>query len=258
MERVVPWWVRAVLWLAAAQALLLLLALVQPSAVSLLVPWPASPLNARFIASLYVSLGVGVVLCSLASRFREMRIVLVGIATATTLLLVLTLLRMRLHPRELATFPLFWLLFYFLDPVLVGLVFTRLGCGAAGPASVRPPAVLWVAQAVLFGTAGLVLLLLPDVARSIWPWAITEPQAQIYSAFFITLAVTSLLAIREQGWEGVRWLVLMIALLAVLVIGVSLLHLPRFTKVPATAVWLALFAAEALVFGGLFVRRSAT
>ena len=253
-----PWWVRAVLWLAAAQALLLLLALVQPSAVNLLVPWPASPLNARFIASLYVSLGVGVVLCSLAARFREMRIVLIGIATATTLLLFLTLLRMWLHPGELATFPTFWLLFYVVDPLLVGLVFWRLGWGGTGPETARPPAALWLAQAVLFGAAGLVLLFLPDVARGLWPWAMTEPQSQLYSAFFLTLALTSLLASRETGWDGVRWLVLMIALLAVLVIAVSLLHLPRFTRAPATAVWLALFGAEALVFGGLFVRGSVT
>jgi len=259
-ERVVPWWVRAVLWLAAAQALLLLLALVQPSAVSLLVPWPATPLNARFIASLYVSLGAGVVLCSLAPRFREMRIVLVGIATATTLLFFLTLLRMWLHPGELARFPTFWLLFYLVDPLLVGLVFWRLGWGGGAQATravARPPAALWVVQAVLFGAAGLVLLFLPGVARGLWPWTMTEPQSQLYSAFFITLALASLLATREPGWDGVRWLVLMIALLAVLVVAVSLLHLPRFTKAPAaTAVWLALFGAEALVFGGLFVRRS--
>src|SRR5215467_13861885 len=146
-ERAVPWWVRAVLWLAAAQALLLLLALVQPSAVGLLVPWPASPLNARFIASLYVSLGAGVLLCSLAPRFREMRIVLAGIGIATGLLLVLTVVRMALHPHELARFPLFWLLFYVVDPLLVGLVFWRLGWGRQGPPTPRPPAALWLVQA---------------------------------------------------------------------------------------------------------------
>jgi hypothetical protein len=164
-----------------------------------------------------------------------------------------------LHPGELATFPRFWLLFYLVDPLLVGLVFWRLGWGGGAPPTpplARPPAALWIAQAVLFGAAGLVLLFLPGVARGLWPWTMTEPQSQLYSAFFITLALTSLLAIREPGWDGVRWLVLMIALLAVLVVAVSLLHLPRFTKAPATAVWLALFGAEALVFGGLFVRRS--
>lgn len=256
IDESVPWWVRAVLWLAAAQALLLLLALVQPAAVSLLVPWPASPLNARFIASLYVSLGVGVLLCSLTPHFREMRIVLAGVAIATALLLVLTLLRMALHPGELARFPLFWLLFYVADPLLVALVFVRRGWGEGGPATTRPPAALWLAQAVLFGLCGLVLLFAPATAMALWPWAITEPQAQLYSAFFITLAVASLLALREPGWDGVRWLVLMLAMLGALVVAVSLVHLPRFTRPVETAVWLALFATEALVFGGLFVVRS--
>lgn len=252
----VPWWVRAVLWLAAAQALLLLLALVEPRYVTLLVPWPASPLNARFIASLYVSLGVGVVLCSLAPRYREMRIVLAGVGFATALLLILTLVRMALHPHELTTFPLFWLLFYLVDPLLVILVLWRLGWGTPGPEGRKPPAALWLTQAALFGISGLVLLLLPGVARALWPWSITEPQAQLYSAFFITLAIASLLAIREPNWEGVRWLVLMSALLAVLVLGVSLMHLPRFTGVIGRTVWLGLFGTEALVFGGLFVRAS--
>jgi hypothetical protein len=249
----VPWWVRAVLWLAAAQALLLLLALVQPGYVSLLVPWPASPLNARFIASLYVALGAGVVLCSLAPRFREMRIVLAGIGVATALLLVLTVLRMSLHPHELARFPLFWLLFYVIDPLLVGLVFLRLGWGGSGARGRTPPRALWLVEAVLFGAAGLVLMLLPAVAQHLWPWTITEPQSQLYSAFFITLAVASLLAARERSWDGVRWLVFMIAFLALLVLGVSLLHLARFTRGGGTVTWMAVLAAEALVCGGLFV-----
>jgi hypothetical protein len=252
-ERVVPWWVRAVLWLAAAQALLLLLALVQPSAVNLLVPWPASPLNARFIASLYVALGAGVVLASLSPRFREMRIVLAGVGVATALLLVLTVVRMTLHPRELAAFPLFWVLFYVVDPLLVALVFLRLGWGEPGAAGATPPRALWIFQAVLFGAAGLVLLLLPAVARSLWPWTITEPQSQLYSAFFITLAVASLLAMRERSWAAVRWLVFMVALLALMVLGVSLVHLAKFTSGGATVVWMVLLSAEALGCGGLFV-----
>ena len=252
-EPAVPWWVRGVLWLAAAQALLLLLALVRPSDVNLLVPWPATPLNARFIASLYVALGAGVVLASLAPSFRDMRIVLVGIGVATALLLVLTVLRMVVHPHELTAFPLFWLLFYVIDPLLVGLVFLRLGWGGAGAPGATPPGALWVVEAVLFGAAGLVLLLLPAVARSLWPWTITEPQSQLYSAFFITLAVASLLAMRERSWAGVRWVVFMIALLALLVLGVSLIHLARFTSGGSMAIWMAVLAAEALVCGGLFV-----
>jgi len=111
-------------------------------------------------------------------------------------------------------------------------------------------------QAGIFGCAGLVLMVDPTVALGLWPWLITEPQAQLYSAFFLTLAAASLLAAREEEWAGVRCFVLMIVMLSTLVIAVSVLHLPRFARTTATAVWFTLFAAEALVFGGMFVRRT--
>src|SRR5258706_10555210 len=112
-----PWGVRVVLWITAAQALLLVLALVDPRYVNLLVPWPASPLNARFIASLYVALAIGVVACSVDRNYIEARIVLVGIAMVTIVLFFLTLVRMYLHPHELPHAPIFWLLFYAIDPL---------------------------------------------------------------------------------------------------------------------------------------------
>jgi len=134
-----------------------------------------------------------------------------------------------------------------------GLVFLRLGWGAPGAPGPTPPRALWVVQAALFGAAGIVLLLLPAVARALWPWTITEPQSQLYSAFFLTLAVASLLAMRERSWAAVRWLVLMVALLAMLVLGVSLVHLARFTSGASTVVWMVVLVAEAIGCGGLFV-----
>ena len=250
-----PWWVRLVLLVAAAQALLLVAALVDPAQVKLLVPWPASPLNARFISALYVSLGAGVALSSTAKRFVEVRIVLFGIGMATVVLLVLTIVRMAVHPGELQKFPLVWLLFYVVDPVLVGLVFWRQGWGGGTSDRMRPVAWLWLAEAVLFGVAGTVLMVEPNAGQRVWPWAITEPQAQIYSAFFLTLGAASVLASREAHWAGVRWFALMIVLLSVLVIAVSVIHLPRFTRPPATAAWFGVFGIEALVFGAMFVRR---
>lgn len=245
---------RVVLLITAAQALLLVAALVDPTQVKLLVPWPASPLNARFIASLYVSLGVGVAIASAARSFIEVRIILVGIAFATVTLLILTFVRMALHPGELKQFPLLWVVFYVIDPVMVAAVFWRLGWGERSPARWRPLTWVWGAQAVLFGAAGLVLMFDPAAAQALWPWAITEPQAQIYSAFFLTLSAAGVLAAREDRWEGVRLVVLMVVLLALLVLTVSIVHLPRFTRPAETALWFAFFAAEALVFGALLLR----
>jgi hypothetical protein len=250
-----PWWVRLVLLVAAAQALLLVAALIDPVQVKLLVPWPASPLNARFIAALYVSLGVGVALSATARRFVEVRIVLFGIGMATVVLLILTVVRMVVHPEELQQFPLVWLLFYVIDPVLVGFVFWRLGWGGATTTWLRPGAWIWLAEAVIFGAAGVILMIDPAAGQRLWPWVITEPQAQIYSAFFLTLGAASLLAAREEHWSGVRWFALMLVLLSVLVIAVSLIHLSRFTHPAATATWFILFGVEAVVLGGMWVLR---
>ena len=148
-----PWLVRVVLLITAAQALLLIAALFDPVQVKLLVPWPASPLNARFIAALYVSLGVGVAIASTARSFVEVRIILVGIVMATVILLVLTFVRMTLHPGELKQFPLLWVVFYIIDPLMIAVVFWRLRWGDSGRAGWRPVTLLWAAQAALFEEA---------------------------------------------------------------------------------------------------------
>ncbi len=253
MDRPLPWWLRAIFVLVAAQALLLLATFYQSTLVNLLVPWPASPLNARFIASLYTALGLGVLLCSTSRTFREVRIVLFGIGFATGLLFFLTLIRMFYYPGELHQFPYFWMLFYLVDPLLVAFSFWRLRSTDNSFRVANRFTPLWLVQAGIFGVVGLLLLLLPSVARSIWPWNMTEPLAQLYSAFFLTLAVGTVLAIRESRWEGIRWLTFILTMLAVLVLIVSLVDFNRFRPGVYTIIWFAFFSIEALVFGGLLV-----
>src|SRR6202162_3063030 len=187
MDRPLPWWLRAIFVLVAAQALLLVAAFFQPPLISLLVPWPASPLNARFIAAIYTALGLGVLLCSVARSFREVRIVLFGIGFATGLLFLLTLYRMIVFPGELTKFPLFWMLFYLIDPLLVAFSFWRLGGRAKAPSVTTPLALIWIVQAVILGFFGLLLLFFTGAAINIWPWAMTIQLSQLYSGFAISL-----------------------------------------------------------------------
>jgi hypothetical protein len=253
MAQPLPWWLRAIFLLVAAQALLLLAALFQPPLISLLVPWPASPLNARFIAAIYTALGLGVLLCSMARSFREVRIVLFGIGFATGLLFLLTLYRMIIYPGELTKFPLFWMLFYLIDPLLVAFSFWRLGGTDKVPSGPNPLMLLWVIQTAILGVFGLLLLFFPGVAINIWPWAMTVQLSQLYSGFFLSLSVVSAMAAREPRWEGVRVLAFIFATLAVLVLIISVVHIGRFKNDASTVVWFVFFAAEALVFGGLLI-----
>ncbi len=253
MDRPIPWWLRAIFVLVAAQALLLVAVFFQATIVSLLVPWPASPLNARFIASLYTALGIGVLMCSFSRTFREVRIVLFGIGFATGLLFLLTLYRMFLYPGELDRFPFIWMLFYIVDPLLVAFSFWRLGGKDTAARGTNPLTPLWIVQAGIFGIVGLLLLLFPGVGVAIWPWRMTEPLSQLYSAFFLTLAIGNALAIRESYWEGVRWLTFILALLGLLVLVVSLVDFQRFKPGISTVIWFAFFSIEFLVFSALFL-----
>jgi hypothetical protein len=250
-QRPVPVWLRLFLLLALAEAFKVAVGLFNPLLVTATVPWPASPLNARFIASLYGSLGVGILACLLSTTYRQVRIFVVGILVATSLLLAITLVRLVLHPGEVSRFPTLWVLVYIVDPLLMAFTLWRLGWRQEGGGNQNPVAPLWLAQVVVFGLLGVTLLLAPALAVAAWPWAMTEPQAQLYSAFFLTLAVTSLLASREPTWEAVRWLSLSIFLLAALTLLSSFLHLPRFRPGLVTPLWFLLFFVELFAFGGL-------
>jgi hypothetical protein len=202
---------------------------------------------------MYTALGLGVLLCSVARSFREVRIVLFGIGFATGLLFLLTLYRLIVFPGELTKFPLFWMLFYLIDPLLVAFSFWRLGGRDKAPAEPNPLAIIWIIQAVILGSFAILLLFFPGVAINIWPWAMTLQLSQLYSGFAISLCVVSAMAVREPRWEGVRLLAFIFATLAVLVLIVSVVHISRFKSGASTLIWFVFFAAEAIVFGGLLI-----
>jgi hypothetical protein len=222
-----------------------------PAWVSLFVPFAATPLNARFIAALYVSLGLGVLFAAFAEQYRAVRLVLIGVGLATALLFVMTLPRLP----QINPFPTLWMLFYLIDPLLVLLTFWKLGLRDSPGDGTNPLAPLWLSQCLLFGIAGVVLFFLPQIAIALWPWTMSEDLSQMYSMFFLSISVISLLAAREPRWPAVRLVALMVEVLALLVLVASSLHLDRFKPGPSTVVWFAFFVLEALIFGGLVIRR---
>ncbi len=84
-------WLRFFFLLVLVQALLIGRALLWPEAIASNLPWPASPLNARFIASLYCMGAISALLCMAARRYAEVRISLIEIGFVTGVLLLLTL-----------------------------------------------------------------------------------------------------------------------------------------------------------------------
>ncbi len=259
MDAPIPRWLRAFFLVVAAQAFLVTLALFQPTLINIVEPWPASPLNARFIGALYTGLGIGVLLCLRTRWFREVRLIVVGIAVATATLLVITLYRLGVYGMgELAfpdQFPVGWTLFYIIDPLVVVYTLWRFRGQDTAPNTPNPLAWLWATEAVFLGALGLLLLLLPNLAISLWPWAMTSPLSQLYSGHFLTLAVVSALAVREPRWEAVRIMVITLMAIAFLILAVSVIHFDRFKSDLSTVIWFAFFGAQAIGLAVLLWRR---
>ena len=104
-------------------------AVVQPAWITVVLPWPASPLNARFIAALYLMGAITALLCLFARHYVEMRIALIQIGWVTGVLLLITLP----HVGEFTptTFPYRWVIFYTIDPVTTRLSFASTGSVAS-------------------------------------------------------------------------------------------------------------------------------
>ncbi len=256
VDRSLPWWLRATFFFIVIQTFDFVLVLFRPDLITALEPWKATPLNARFIASLYLATGIGVLLSALGRNFLQVRIVLIGLGVATIALFLLTLFRLLFYPGELPMVPVIWLLLYFIDPLLVVFCLGRLGAtGSSVPRANNPLSLLWIVHTVIFGAAGLLMLLLPGIAVQLWPWGLSAPLAQLYGGFFLALATVTGLSIGEWRWEGVRAVVVMLMSLGIIVVAISLFHLDRFKSPLAVLIWLVIFAAEALIFGSLLLIR---
>jgi hypothetical protein len=246
----VTWWVRAYLAFAAVQGFGIgLTGLLSPADIE--IPLRITPLNARFVAALYVAGGVGVLWGAFSQRRTQARLFVVAFAFATALILAVTLL----HWSDFLAVGLphqpVWMFDYIVDPLL-GLAvihFARLW----PPWSTRrhPLTSLLVVQAVVFGVVGLALLVTPDTMAALWPWALPPVLGQVYGCFFLTFAVGAGLAAGEVEPRAIRGFVLATLTLMALVLLVSWLHVDRFKAEPVTVIWFAAFGLSFLVFAGL-------
>jgi hypothetical protein len=248
-----PLWLRAFFAVVLLQALLVGSALIQPSWISLVLPWPASPLNARFIAALYLMGAISAALCLFANRIAAVRIPLLQIGFVTGALLLITIPHFGEFNR--ATFPYRWTVFYTVDPVLAFAIawVLRGRDRARGP---NPNVFLFMAYAGVLCIAGLVLLLLPAVAVATWPWSLPPVLGQVYSVFFFTCALGAVLAARDPRWTGIWIYCAANAGMFVLVLLVSLYHKDRFVSGPPTAIWFGLWIVALAAFTLPFLRRA--
>jgi hypothetical protein len=255
MDRSIPRGLRAFFLLITIEALVVAAGLIWPALIPRLIPWDASPLNARFIGALYAMGTLSALLATLARTYDEVRITLISIAVITLLILLVTLA----HLGEFApprSFPAGWLLSYLADPILAGLLLWQLRRRAWGAGGRNTLTTAFRIYAAVMGTLGIILLTLPSLAARIWPWELPASLGQLYSAFLIGLAVCAVIASREAEWENVRIYTIANLSMLVLVVIVSLVHFDRFRPGVATWLWFGFCLAGIAAFAAALLRRT--
>jgi hypothetical protein len=247
-------WLRFFFLLVLVQALSIGRSLIWPELITVNLPWPASPLNARFIAALYWMGAISALLAMFATRYLEVRITLIEVAVLTGVLLLLTL--PHLGELDPARFPYRWIILYTIDPLIIGLIAWRMRGRDPAPAGRSQFAPLLIGYAAVLVLAGVILLAAPALAAQLWPWALPPILGQIYSIFFLAFALGGLLAARDPRWEA-AWIYMAANLgMIVLVLLVSLYHADRFKAGPITWVWYGLWLAAGLAFAAALAHLS--
>jgi hypothetical protein len=243
------WWLRGYLLFAALQGFGIgLTGLLSPADMQ--IPLRITPLNARFVAALYVAGGVGVLWGTFSRHRAQARLFVVAFAFATALILGVTLLRWSEFMAVGLPHQPIWMFDYVVDPLL-GLAVIRLA-GLWPPWHTARHALtpVFIVQAVVLGVLGLALLLAPDTLAAAWPWTLPPVLGQVYGCFFLTFALGAALAAGEVEPRAIRGFVLSTLTLMALVLLASGLHVDRFKAEPVTVVWFAAFGVGLLVFAG--------
>ena len=211
-----------------------------------------TPLNARFIAALYLGGGVVILIVAFVRRAVDARIALYAFFVITALVLAMTFAYWDEFTMD--GVPWVWLFTYVVDPLLAPLAIVTLGLvGPAEPGRHRLTA-LFAGEAIVFGGAGIALLVAPARMVDAWPWALTPLLARVYAAFFLAFAVGAALAAYERRVAAVRPFLIGSAVLVAGTLVASLIHLSRFEHSPGRWLW---FASHALAIA-LFAAAIAT
>lgn len=191
------WWIRAFLISSALRGLLLGVNGFRDFR-EISIPLQFTPLNAAFVAGLYLAGTVGLLLTLFARDRAEARPFLIGTGVVTTLLLTVTGLHWSEFDTSLSPKLVGWVGSYVFDPVAITLLITSHSLGRAASPGRHGLTRLFLAEAGVLGMLGWFLLALPRAGAAVWPWSIPPLLAQLYSCFFIAFAVIALLVAYER------------------------------------------------------------
>jgi hypothetical protein len=245
MDRPVPWWLRAYLYVAAFQGIVGMGVTGLFSHEHFFLPLTVSPLNANFIGALYLAGGVGVLLSGMSRSVPETRLFVIGFGVIATIATGVTFAYWGDFSADHT--PWQWTTTYVLDASIAVLLFVILRFWRARRPGWHRLSPIFVAQAVVMGAFGVLLLLAPQTAIDIWPWKLTVILARLYGAFFLAYGVVAALAAWEAHLPALRAFVISSFLLMTLSMLAVLPHRARFTSEAAQLVWFGGFGLGALL-----------
>ncbi|HEY3061833.1 MAG TPA: hypothetical protein VGL99_22900 [Chloroflexota bacterium] len=224
--------------------------LVAPAYVDWALPWIVPPLHARFLGAMYVSGATFMLGAILARHWSAIRVIVPMISIWTGTLLLVSLLYL---PAFDFTHHQVWIWFaaYLIYPVIAAIIAWRKRTSAdhgTGPAVPQALKQYLLAQGVLVTLLALVLLFLPQVGASLWPWPITPLLTQLYGAPFLAYGLGSLYATRQAAKSDLTLFLLGTAVFTATVLAASIIHLALFSfNAPASWLWFAGFGLATLI-----------
>src|SRR5438094_6630673 len=163
------WWIRGYLLFAVVQGFGIgLTGLLVPSEMQ--IPLRLSPLNARFVAALYLAGALGVLLAAFRPRRADARLFVVAFGAATLLILIITLLHWPEFMSDALPHRAVWIFDYVVDPALALILVRVAGLWPSKRGTRHALTALLDVEALIFGALGLLLVLVPDIAAAYWPW----------------------------------------------------------------------------------------
>ncbi|MGB8702105.1 MAG: hypothetical protein WCD18_22035 [Thermosynechococcaceae cyanobacterium] len=190
-------------------------------------PWTLTPFNARFLGALYFSAQIPLVLCLLRPRQTPLRTVLPMFWAFTTCMLLVSIAHVgdgSFYPQRIS--PRIWFGLYALDS-LGSLYYLVKLWGQFQRQRRKKMSGLWTRilriQALLLGSFGIALVLLPQQAASLWPWPLDVFHSQLYSSLFLTGALGSWLATRHaSGGDRIALGLTQLSLSVLTIIGIGI------------------------------------
>ena len=245
---------RTILWLHTLLAGAFGLALyLVPGAAAGAWPWPLPPLAARFVGALLIGAAVDTGLTVAARNALPLNGSLLMAAVLYGLIVLAGVLAVaQVGPTNGL---LLWIALLGAVSLLAAALLTARMGAPLDRAGARPQTRflrgLLVLDLLLVAPVGLLMYLVPAIARRFWPWDMPTLNVRLIGSIFVATLVLSAWALRRRTWDEVRPRIAAGGAFATLALIASYLHFGLFDRGPLLT-WLFI-ALDAIVSLGAWL-----